>query len=826
MNFHFSIFRAGVFCAAILSLSAASAKYSVTGRIVDTDAEPLPSAVYRIFNANDTVHSIVNNVTANDGTFTQTITAPGDYILTTDYVGLTSARRSFSVSDGSPVASLGDIELTPSDVMLEGVTVVAKKAVVVSDGANIKYNVAEDPTAQNNTVLEMLRKVPMVTVDGQDNIRVNGSSNFQIYLNGKPNPMFSSEPQRVLKSMPASSITRIEVLTEPGAKYDAEGTGGILNIVIESGAAETVDGQAGSLSLNFGNMNNYINGYIRAKRDKVTGSATVTYSKGGLFHLMENSREETEYLSDDVNHYHISEFIRPKGNEFDYLSGNVSLSWEPNKLNLFTLSADVTSITSDMDSYGTGRWLNSRGDLNFSNSQTQDVNFQQLSLTVNAAHQHSFTRPDHNITTSFQYSHGGPKIKAYTFTGDYVGADLPDQAYRINNETDNNEYTLQVDYHNTITSHHTMEFGAKGLLTDNHNTSDQFTGTSRDDLVEDMDNYVKMRQYRDIAALYGSYTGTFGPLTAVGGLRYEHTHMGVDFKSAGRKDFSSRLDDVVPNASLSFAVAPTAVLRLAYNMRISRPSIDNLNPYVWQLDPWNVRTGNPDLKSQTSNNVSVGYSFFSPVISMNVRAEYAHVGDMISQITDLRDGVIYTTVMNAGRHQSTSLNAFVNWRITNTMSLSLNGTASYVDIRVKKMDLQNSGWTGNFGANFDYALPCKLRINAYGGMSARNVSLQGSWGGWNYYGIGFSRDFLKDDALTLSLSASNMFQKYNTFKNRTETADVITTSIYKAQRWNVGIGIQWNFGKLKTDVKRLNEVDNNDAVKTGGGNGSMGGIGL
>lgn len=132
-----------------------------------------------------------------------------------------------SISTTQPTDSLA----ADSVKELDEVVVMARRELIKSDGAKLTYDVEHDPSAGTNTVMEMLRKVPMVSVDGEDNIKVKGQSNFKIYVNGKPDPMLSGDPKAVLKAMPASSIKRIEVITDPGAKYEAEGTGGILNII-------------------------------------------------------------------------------------------------------------------------------------------------------------------------------------------------------------------------------------------------------------------------------------------------------------------------------------------------------------------------------------------------------------------------------------------------------------------------------------------------------------------------------------------------------------------------------------------------------------------
>ena len=149
---------------------------------------------------------------------------------------LMSSLSSFAQSNASTdAATQRELERADSiwkDFDLESVTVTASKPLVKMETDKMTYNVQEDADAKASTVLDMLRKVPMVTVDGQDNITVNGSSNFKVYVDGKPNPMFSSNPSQIFKAMPATMVKNIEVITNPGAKYDAEGTGGVLNLIM------------------------------------------------------------------------------------------------------------------------------------------------------------------------------------------------------------------------------------------------------------------------------------------------------------------------------------------------------------------------------------------------------------------------------------------------------------------------------------------------------------------------------------------------------------------------------------------------------------------
>lgn len=217
---------------------------------------------------------------------------------------------------------------------LEDFVIVEHKKLVQSDGAKLTYNVTEDPEAGNSNMLEILRKVPGVTVDAEDNVKVNGQSSFKILMNGHEDPMLKGDLKTVLKSIPASSIKKIEVISEPGAKYEAEGVGGILNIVTDR--SQNLSGFMTQMSawINARQAGGYVN--ARVKMNKVMLDATVNYNNGDIWPRYNTNTRETEDLTGGPNHLMRSD-SRSKGG-WDYTGVNMNMSWEPDTLNLFTLS--------------------------------------------------------------------------------------------------------------------------------------------------------------------------------------------------------------------------------------------------------------------------------------------------------------------------------------------------------------------------------------------------------------------------------------------------------------------------------------------------------
>lgn len=797
----------------------AGAITNVTGLIVDaSSSEPCVNAVYHIFNAADTINPVINNVTEIDGRFSEEIPNSGNYLLKAEYLGLKPLSVPFTVDGSATSLDLGEISLEPDAAMLSEVVVAVKKPVVVSDGANITYNASEDPATQTLSVLDLLRKIPMVTVDGQDNIRLKGSSDFKIYLNGRPNPMFNSEPQRVLKAMPASSVLKVEVLTEPGAKYDAEGIGGILNIVTqEQTVASAPDGFAGSIYAGFGARNCDAGASLRGKKGNFSFDSGLDYSNGRIFKRASYASEVTEYLTSENHDVMTRQTNQPNSNSYDYVGGRLGFSWEPDSRNLFTGALNFT-IVSASQLATTLSTLSNRLNPEVSTScEKLDVDFSERSLSANAAYQHTFLNKS-SIVASYQYASSHQPVDVRKTSADNLDGLSNGVLTSYNMKTDDNEHTAQIDYSLPLAdAKHTVEMGLKGIKRLNYSDSKTVVdGVSPEN--------VDMKQFQDIGAVYATYAGNYSNITLKGGLRYEYTHMGVDYRTAGYDDFSSDLNDLVPDVAVSWSITPSRILRAAYNMRISRPGVSQLNPYQWSISEGEVRCGNPDLSSQKSHAASLAFTGFTRSLTFNLKAEYRFINNLISSYSYFNDGVIYDSYINAGRKQDAELSAFVNCNFSSRLQVGINGSVAYTRYKIKSMGVENSGWPVNINANLSYTMPWDVRLSAYGGWSGRNYQVQGWHDGWHYYGLGITKAFLSD-RLEVTLNTMNCFEKFLDMKSLTETPEIRQRSEFKFQNWSVGLNIRWNFGNLTSRMKqtRLN-ISNDDKANSDSKSGASGGV--
>lgn len=808
----------------VLSLAVASAAFAtvVRGRFVEAvSGDAMVSVPYKVFAGADTVHPVVFDVSDAEGRFSTNL-HPGKYRLKTEYVGKKPLSIEFTAANSA--TDLGDLELLEVGETLSEVTVVATKDLISSDGAKLTYDVERDPSSGTNTVMEMLRKVPMVTVDGEDNIKVKGDSNFKIYINGKPDPMLSGDPKNILKSMPASSIKKIEVITDPGAKYEAEGTAGILNIITDK--KQSMEGYLVTARAGVSNGGYNGNLYGRTKINKVTASANVSGSNYSVMRAHTYTNSERENFTSDTERYYRS---HSKGLQKSYfLSGNLNLSWEPDTLNLFTLSGNIGHYKSRQNASQSVTMSNIDNALVWGYKRDFFTKSSSLWSSANASYQHTFpNNTQHTLTLTAQYDYGESPYRSDVRNYDYenLGYDVisPFQGRRQTGYS--NSYTLQGDYVLPLFSDkHTFETGFKAVLRRSDSNNRTLDGLKEEEVLPI--SASKVQQFNDVYAAYVSYNASFWKFAARAGLRYEHTRMGLDYKyqenTGDWADFTTRLNDLVPNASLTYKLTEMSNFRVAYRMRIWRPSLGYLNPYVNTLTFGSLSYGNPDLKSEHNNMVELKYSNYGGKFSGEASVSYSQTNNSIESNDFMKDNVQHSTYANIGRYRSVDLGGYLMYQITSTMDASLYVGGSYNDYNSRgAMNVRNHGWQGYFNANYGYTTPFKLRIDAWGGGGTPGIGAQEKYDTWYYYGFSLSRSFLKNDALTLSINCNQFLtpERKSTFTTTTETFREQYTNKFK--QWSAGFSITYKFGGLKSDVRRTNASISNDDMKSqsSGGNG-------
>lgn len=818
------------FCFGAMAFSAAPMQgqkvqadtvFQVRGVLIDSlSQEKEPYATIRVVRPTAPDQVVRMAVTDLDGVFQLPLPAEGTYRISISSMGKRTLTREFTCSPSQRKIDLGTLYASETAEVLKNTEVVVQKLLVKAEIDRLNYNVEDDPDAQTNTTLEMLRKVPLVTVDGEDNIQVNGSSSFKVYVNGKPNTLMSNNPKEVLRSMPASVIKRIEVITDPGAKYDAEGVGGILNIVT---ADTRMQGYNATLGVQARNTGVGGNAYVTAQAGKFTVSANYSYN----YHNAPtgyNSREREDYTSDEFRHLYQNGTSESDGS---FQFGSLEASYEVDTLNLISLSANLFDGKFSSDENTLIRMDRSDQTRRYGYNMLVGAKNSWMNLNLNLDYQHTFRKPGELLTLSYKLN-TSPNEK----TSDTHYEDLTDVPYALrrqwyDSDAHTAEHTAQVDYVLPVNETHSLDAGMKYIYRLNSSDSRSLTENDEGVMVENSQLSSQYDQGQNILAAYADYQLKWKQVGLRAGMRYEHTFMNVEYALQPERNFQAGFNDWVPSVNLSYMLSPTSSVRLNYNMRINRPGIWFLNPFRDTSNPTSVSYGNPDLDTEKAHITGLAYNYFSAQFSVNANLSYRYVGNGIESYSFMKDGVQETTYGNVGKTRQTTLSIWANWNPGSKTRLSVNLSGDHSVMRSEELAADNRGFSGNLFLNAQQTLPWDLRLSLFGGGSTPRVTLQGTGASYYFYGLNLSRSFLKEKRLNISLYANNFFKKYQTTTSETVTETFRTLSRNKYSAMNFGCSVSWRFGDLKAQVKKTERSIQNDDVKSGGNStGAASGTGM
>lgn len=796
----------------------------VKGQLVGpSENDPLPYATISVAKKSTPNVAYKKMATSDKGRFSVELSS-GDYIFSFQFVGMSSLNKSVVTTSGQKELDLGKVLLHESSHELKEINVVAQKPLVKVEIDKLSYNTKDDPESSTSNVLDMLRKVPLVTVDGEDNIQLKGSSNFKIYLNGKPSNMISNNPSQVLKSMPANSIKNVEVITDPGARYDAEGVGGIINIITDKRVDEGYSGSVGGNGDTFGGYGG--NAYLSMKYGKFgfTGNGAYFYHKRpastSSFVREDNPPYENRLTQDGTT--------TSNGGGLFY---NTQLSYEPDTLNLFNISLGQFGGKFYSDSEQKAL---SKGVRNYSYLLNNSSMSQRGSLTLSADYQRNFKKKGEFLTFSYRYEENPNNSD---FESRYSNVDnYPPytDGYRLKsiNKAGGEEYTGQVDYVNPLTNKHNIEAGLKYIFRDNSSRGDNtyldaVNGGGVWKENPNRKNDLDHKQY--IASGYLGYALKSGKFGLKLGIRGENTEQKIHFMSAKTDTIvHSQFFDLVPSVAFSYQLGMTNTLRWGYNMRISRPGIWFLNPYINDSDPNNISYGNRDLEAEKTHNFNINYGSFSQKINYNLTLSYSLTQNAIASrifIADYQDrkGVTHNTYANIGKNQSIGLDGFFSWTPVSFIRFNMNGSLSYTDLQsTENANLRNSGFSGRGFGGITFTLPNDFRISANGGVFTRNIELQTTQSAFYFYSFSAMKS-LFNKKLDISLTATSPFHTYREFR-QTTTGDGFTQKVNTLSPMrSFRVSLTYRFGDLKSSVKKVQRSIVNEDLKSGESN-SQGGV--
>ena len=778
------------FAAAVMMTMSSTmmAQTTVKGVLMDeTLGESEPFATVRVFKAGKKDKPVAMFLTKEDGQFSQEVKGKGNFDIVFSSVGKEDLKKSVTLENSGDL-DLGTLYMKENATMLKGVEVIAQKPLVKMDVDKMSYNVAEDEDSKSNTVLDMLRKVPMVTVDGQDNISVNGSSSFKVYVDGMPNAMFSSNPSMVFKSMPATAVKNIEVLTNPGAKYDAEGATGVLNIVMnkmDPQAAQSMNGYNGTIRLNGGNRQLGASAFLSGQQGKLSYSTNVMTS----YVTPGNTTTETRQIQDNG-----ASQIQTTENDVKVpvTMGSLTLGYQIDDKSVLNLTAQVNTLT--MKSKGTALTLMGGYGNDFSFDGTTDMKNSRSSFSGSLDYQHFFNKEHtHSLGLTYQLDYSPATTEmTYNFGTSSEFIDLTNR-YSDNDDKTTN-HIFQLDYTMPLGAGQTLSLGSKLQF---HDATSDAKYYLKD--VYDPSSSSEYEYQSSILAGYGEYAGNFNKIGIKAGLRYEHTWQDVAYHLGNGDDFKKNYGSLVPTASLQYNLGMGSNLGLTYNMRISRPGITYLNPYIDKTDPIALTYGNPELDVEKNHNISLVYNMFTAKLMVNLNLHHNFVDNAISQYSFYdSNNLLNNTYGNVVKRHQTGLSGYVNYLLAKDTRIFFNGGLNYTDLRSDALTQSNNGWTANAMVGLQQTLPLDIKLSLFAITSTKSYTLQGWTGGFNLLSTSLSKSLLKDK-LNLSVSGSLGLNKNGNINIDSESRGKNFTSytIAKVPISGVTFTVSYTFGNSK-----------------------------
>ncbi|MDO3628815.1 TonB-dependent receptor [Mucilaginibacter sp. BT774] len=792
----------------------------ISGTVIDSiTKKPIDYATVALF-ATDGASPINGVVTDEKGNFKLNNISSGSYKVTVSFLGYPAKTITPVITSPSkPDKNLGVISLAPSQRTLKEVSVVGQAALIENKIDKIVYNVEKDITASGGTATDVLGKVPMVSVDMNGNVSVRGDQNVRILINGKSTGASAANISDVLRSIPADQIKNIEVITSPSAKYDAEGSAGIINIITKqknvSGFSGSINGGVGTRQNN-GNMNlNYNEGRFHASAN-LGGFLSWPQTSISDFeqHIQNDSINTTTSTkgTSRVSRHAIFSSISA-GYDFNaYNSINTTF-----RLMHFQFTTDGSSNTVSTLPYS----YTSNGKNAFSN------------FDWNMDYTHKFDENGHELDFSTQWSRGSG-VNNYTnmYTG--VFSDLQNDI----NST-NNEYTFQLDYTLPVSKVFKIEAGAKSIIRRINSVSDyyDFDQNSNPIFNGTLSNIYKYNQ--DVYAGYTVLTFTLPQKWSIlAGLRDENTNIHGDpvNESQALQPFSQSYNTFIPSLTLQKGLGGNNTLKLVYSKRISRPSLQFLNPFTNSSAPQSQTVGNPTLNAETTDTYELDYNAFFGSSSLTIGAYYKHTHNLIEGIAapisvvvnGTEEGGTLTRYQNIGDNNSIggtffgSVTPFKIFTITGNVNLYTykpDPSGTYITDNT-----QNSTYLMYNGfLRGSLTLPSNFLAEAFGFGGSSRRTIQGTNPAFAMYGIGVRKQLMQKK-MSVGLNVVQPFANYKHFNSSISSPGLTQTSTNAIPFRSFGITFSYSFGKMSFSQPK-NKGINNDDLKQGDQNQQQQGVG-
>lgn len=794
------------FAAILLLLSAAAiAQVTITGRTVDSTGVPLPYANVALFNAPDSAY-VSGSTTDDAGEFTVGNVMPGMYFLRATAIGFTDSPP-LDVTVSTSNLRLPDVMLVQGSRELKEVTIAAIKEMVQYKDGMIVMNVEDSPIAAGNTLLDLLRRLPGVFIDNQGNIILNGKGGVRIMLDGRMQRLSGPQLFSVLSSMNAEQLSKIEVMSNPPVKYDADGNAGIINIITQKVKVVGMSGSVATGASMGHSPRGFADGSLNYKGKSFVlfgnlGYANRTFHSSYIFDRTYRLDGITTYLDEagEQNNYNNIMWWKVGGDL--HFSGQTVIGFRVN-------GGPASNPFSDS---GINR-VRGYNDLGFdytTYSSFTTENWSNPGININA--DHKFDTLGTTLSFSGDYSsYSGRRnglSKNYFFDNNH-GEVMPHNNYQSRHITAIDIFTLKVDFNKKIMREVNMETGLKATSVESSNDYTLERESRQTGLLE-IDSLFsnKFRYHEKITAAYLNFRKEFKKGSVQLGARGEHTLADAKNLTSG---FTLDRDyfNIFPGATFNYAASDTNSFQLSISRRIDRPAYRDLNPFKSYQDNYSSSIGNPRLVPQTNYTAELTYSYLG---RLHNTITYSRFTNRIMPY-DYQDDASKETVSTLGNLMGSNYyayNIFFQLGPRSWWNMQLSGSVFYVEftgtLNGSPVTTSSPGYNANM--NHELILPKDFKVQVSGFYSGPGVNgIQRTKSSWAL-DIAMKKTLLREQ-LTIGLSVLDIFHK-NVFNmsSRFQNQDYIYINTPDTQR--AAISINYKFGKVKVQKR---DVESNEQEK-------------
>lgn len=812
-------------------MAFAQGNLKITGQVIDSASNKSVEFATVALKEPASGKVIDGTVVDANGKFSISKVAPGKYTVSVSFIGYDTKTLNVNIDDKKD-ADLGKIILSPSAKLLNEVTVEGQKSLIEERVDRTVYNAENDATTKGGDASDVLKRVPLLAVDMDGNVSLRGNSNVTVLINNKPSSILASSIPDALKQIPADQIKSVEVITAPSAKYDAEGSAGIINIVTKKnnmqGLTLNVDAAADIRGSNLG-----LNGNYRK------GKMGLSLGGFGRYNYNIRSEFETQQIGLDPDDGTITSMtIQSAKNRNRGLFANYNLGWDYdiNAKNLLAASIKIGPRRfSNFQDGLLSRQYDNNGTLLNSNLRDAEMTMNGGNMDVSLTYTHLYDKPQRELSFMGLYSHSNNDSHFENFIKDESDFSTTDRIKNIN-DSYNQEMTFQVDYVTPLFTNQMIEVGAKSIMRKVFSDFVYYTADGSDGEYvatpsTDLSNNLNYDQ--NVSSGYLSYTySTKSGYSVKAGSRYEYTTISAYTKT----ESDIKIDPygvLVPSVNVSKKLKGGNMIRGSYNRRIQRPSVKFLNPNIQAANPLNIMVGDPKLNPEFTNNFELTWSTAIKKTNLNVSGFYRNTNDGIQPVRDLIGNdpsdpdTIRMRFMNIGHENAYGVSAFANFML-GKLSLNAFADAYYADLNNNNPDplyrAANEGWVYSGRISGNYMFKNGWAMNFFTLARSPQVLLQGEVSRFYMYSLGVRKEF-KNKKGSIGIGTENFMKPYLAMTNRLESPMLIQKGTNKIYNTNLRVSFSYRFGKMgnQKPKRKLKTINNDDLKEGGDGGGGDGG---